>query len=77
MKLATFLRKDGSQAVGVVDTARGAILDLALVPARPLVPQRRDRPRRPTGDFLPCLHGVGEMLLEHQAIADLLRHRQR
>jgi 2-keto-4-pentenoate hydratase/2-oxohepta-3-ene-1,7-dioic acid hydratase in catechol pathway len=29
MKLATFLRKDGSPAVGVVDTGRGAILDLA------------------------------------------------
>ena len=35
MKLATFLRKDATQAVGVVDTGRGMILDLARAAETP------------------------------------------
>ncbi|MBX9826558.1 MAG: fumarylacetoacetate hydrolase family protein [Xanthobacteraceae bacterium] len=34
MKLATYLRNDGTQAVGAVDTARGRILDLARAAER-------------------------------------------
>ncbi|HRJ68042.1 MAG TPA: fumarylacetoacetate hydrolase family protein [Beijerinckiaceae bacterium] len=40
MKLATFVRKDGSPAVGVVDTERGQILDLALAARQSGMPER-------------------------------------
>lgn len=39
MKLATFVRKDGSPAVGVVDLARGQILDLALAARQTAMPE--------------------------------------
>ena len=34
MKLATFIRHDGAPAVGIVDTGRDRILDLAAADAR-------------------------------------------
>jgi 2-keto-4-pentenoate hydratase/2-oxohepta-3-ene-1,7-dioic acid hydratase in catechol pathway len=38
MKLATFLRRDGTPAVGAVDTARGQILDLAFAARQSAMP---------------------------------------